>query len=770
MTAAGTSPPLATLTQSIDALAAWAWRASWQAALLAVAVAAVTLLCRKKLTPACRFWLWSLVLLRLAMPTIVEIPWWRYLHTNPDPPQRTPTALQPTPVTIHQPIRLPDPSPTITAPTAQRQTARPRAELSTEIPAPKRFDLSNSIFRLLPWIWLTGALFISLRILIASLRLSRAVRRMPIIDDPTLLAALQDACRAMRLRRAPQAKDLPAPAGPALVGFLKPRILLPTSTLASLSAQELRLVLLHELAHVKRRDVLVNWIATLIAVLHWFNPAAWLVFWRMRVERELACDEMVLRAATPTPTRQDNTPHAYAHTILKLLESLSAATDPKAPPAGALRAGIGILEGREKAQIQRRLVMIARFDTRSRRWSVLGVSLALILTAAALTGVVSAQDPQGADPPNRQRPPQPRRTSSTEDPTVAQPAAATAAASEEKLARIKRNSPPLPPLSPHAQKLLADAIGSPNPPTDEHVGGLQSGLWKQYEKELIFVPGQGDPVNKQAVQQKFVQDVEALHKWLAAAAKTGIWDDASPNDLKTVKFADFPLLANPNDPATAKAREKLKKPMQVDFKGQALGDVIDFLRDASGVDVLVDWRGLEAVGIARDSPVDLRLNEPTSFDHILDLVLRTGTNGLAAHHLDRGVIMIIPGEQRANTMVTRAYDVADLTTLPGEHVMVVPGAAGHDPAAAAAPPPGFRGAPGVRYPQQDANQLAQLRSLIMQTVEPSTWVEAGGAGSIGAFGTKLIVKNSEPVHREIAELLAMLREKPAEKPGAKTRQ
>src|SRR5687768_5910718 len=82
--------PLATFTQPIDALAAWAWRASWQAALLALAVAAVTLLFRKKLTPACRFWLWSLVLLRLAMPTIVEIPWWRYLHANPQTPPARP--------------------------------------------------------------------------------------------------------------------------------------------------------------------------------------------------------------------------------------------------------------------------------------------------------------------------------------------------------------------------------------------------------------------------------------------------------------------------------------------------------------------------------------------------------------------------------------------------------------------------------------------------------------------------------------------------------
>src|SRR5207248_8933750 len=104
---------------------------------------------------------------------------------------------------------------------------------------------------------------------------------------------------------------------PALVGFWRPSVLLPLHVLEEMGERELRLILLHELAHVKRRDVLINWLATLVAVVHWLNPAVWLVMWRMRVERELACDELVLHV------NGDRGATDYARTIVKLVEALS---------------------------------------------------------------------------------------------------------------------------------------------------------------------------------------------------------------------------------------------------------------------------------------------------------------------------------------------------------------------------------------------------------------------------------------------------------------
>jgi beta-lactamase regulating signal transducer with metallopeptidase domain len=62
--------------------------------------------------------------------------------------------------------------------------------------------------------------------------------------------------------------------------------------LRSFSTEELRFVFLHELAHVRRRDILMSWLMALLQVVHWFNPLVWFAFSRWRADRELACDAL----------------------------------------------------------------------------------------------------------------------------------------------------------------------------------------------------------------------------------------------------------------------------------------------------------------------------------------------------------------------------------------------------------------------------------------------------------------------------------------------
>lgn len=84
-------------------------------------------------------------------------------------------------------------------------------------------------------------------------------------------------------------------AEPALAGFTRPVVLIPAALTTQLSAAELQSVVLHELAHAKRRD---NWTAAFahaVTCVFWFYPVLWWIEKRLRVERELACDEMVIR-------------------------------------------------------------------------------------------------------------------------------------------------------------------------------------------------------------------------------------------------------------------------------------------------------------------------------------------------------------------------------------------------------------------------------------------------------------------------------------------
>lgn len=81
---------------------------------------------------------------------------------------------------------------------------------------------------------------------------------------------------------------------PMVVGFVKPVILLPVATIAQLSTQQLETILLHELAHIKRHDFLVNILQTIIETVLFFNPFVWLISTNIRRERELCCDDLVM--------------------------------------------------------------------------------------------------------------------------------------------------------------------------------------------------------------------------------------------------------------------------------------------------------------------------------------------------------------------------------------------------------------------------------------------------------------------------------------------
>ncbi|MGZ3776930.1 MAG: M56 family metallopeptidase, partial [Mucilaginibacter sp.] len=100
---------------------------------------------------------------------------------------------------------------------------------------------------------------------------------------------------------------------PCVFGYVKPFILLPASIATSLSTEEIEAILLHELAHIKRNDYLVNLIQQAMQVLLFFNPFAQLIGRIINRERENACDDIVIESTKK--------PIVYAHALLKLEQS-----------------------------------------------------------------------------------------------------------------------------------------------------------------------------------------------------------------------------------------------------------------------------------------------------------------------------------------------------------------------------------------------------------------------------------------------------------------
>jgi hypothetical protein len=185
---------------------------------------------------------------------------------------------------------------------------------------------------------------------------------------------LEDCKQAMGVRVPVTLVETAGVGSPALYGFVRPRLLLPAGLTRSFSLEELRYVFLHELGHIKRRDIPIGWLITALQILHWFNPLVWLAFHRMRVDRELACDALALSHVREEENRR------YGQTILKLLEHFGRSA--WAPSLA------GTVENRN--QIKERIRMIAKFK-KSNRGPVLAAAL------FAGLGLTTLTDAQPAD-------------------------------------------------------------------------------------------------------------------------------------------------------------------------------------------------------------------------------------------------------------------------------------------------------------------------------------------------------------------------------------
>ena len=114
---------------------------------------------------------------------------------------------------------------------------------------------------------------------------------------------------------------------PVLAGFLHPRIYLPIHLISdfnagTISATDIRYMLLHELQHYKHKDILIGYLINTVHVFYWFNPLIWYFLKRIRQERELACDSAVLQLLKETEYK------SYGNTLINFAETIALSPFP----------------------------------------------------------------------------------------------------------------------------------------------------------------------------------------------------------------------------------------------------------------------------------------------------------------------------------------------------------------------------------------------------------------------------------------------------------
>jgi beta-lactamase regulating signal transducer with metallopeptidase domain len=189
--------------------------------------------------------------------------------------------------------------------------------------------------------WFAGVYMFTLRTLGGWMLLMRLRRRRaePIAGD--LLETCLTLQRRLGVSRAVRYVCSRAAESPAVFGWLRPVVVLPLSALAGLSPWQVEAIIAHELAHIKRWDLLVNAFQIATETLLFYHPAVWWVNRVIRNEREHCCDDVAVEAC--------GNAHDYARALAQLEESRSASVWAMAANGGVLTSRIGRLLGLKRA-------------------------------------------------------------------------------------------------------------------------------------------------------------------------------------------------------------------------------------------------------------------------------------------------------------------------------------------------------------------------------------------------------------------------------------
>jgi beta-lactamase regulating signal transducer with metallopeptidase domain/type II secretory pathway component GspD/PulD (secretin) len=264
-----------TLNQWGGNFLSFAWPMFWQSSLLIVILFAFDFLFRRKIRASVRYALWLVILVKLCVPPTLALPTspaWG-LHKTPPPIVAKPDAMHYSGTYDNAPpLEIPQTPPPVFVP------PKPAMTLAAWLLV---FSTSISLVLLL---WLM-------------VRWWQITRRVCLATTSERLSAIADeAKKIVGMKLNVQAKVATNSMSPAVCGLFRPVILIPQSLAENFSDEQLRAVLLHELIHLSRRDVWVNFLQALLQIFYWWHPLVWLANARIRRVREEAVDDAVMLA------------------------------------------------------------------------------------------------------------------------------------------------------------------------------------------------------------------------------------------------------------------------------------------------------------------------------------------------------------------------------------------------------------------------------------------------------------------------------------------
>ena len=229
--------------------------------------------------------------------------------------------------------------------------------------------------RILSLVWLAGIMVVLTLILLVLFRMKSLKRRaIPVTasQEPELSSLFEKCRQELHLEKPVSLYRSCELSSPVSYGLFYPKVLIPEDLDITFSEKEVHYIFLHELAHHKRKDTLLNILRCLLQTIYWFHPAVWYGFRKLPTDREMACDNLVMETIGPESSLE------YGQTILLYAGKRFSASF-------SLVSGIG----GSHSQLKERIYQIVNykasaFSQRLKSFLILFLVLLFILTGSPL--------------------------------------------------------------------------------------------------------------------------------------------------------------------------------------------------------------------------------------------------------------------------------------------------------------------------------------------------------------------------------------------------
>ncbi|EMK2593991.1 M48 family metalloprotease [Bacillus cereus] len=348
----------------------WLIETSLMASILVGFILCIKVLFRNKLTPRWQYMLWIVLMIRLLLPWSPDSSYSIYSLLSYSSsvseviPKNMPATENIVNIESDRKVELESNSKMVT------KTSEPEVKVSSEK------QTTFSLYKLALYVWLAGVIILAAITFLTNRRLYSYIKKQPDITDEQVTTVFNRCKQSMKMKKAVSLRLAGKIASPTVFSFFRPKVLLSKKHMKVLNEQQLQYVFYHELAHIKRNDVAVNWIMYSLILLNWFNPILWYAYFGMREDQELACDAYALTFID----KEEQI--AYGHTIITLLEHYSY----QVPSLANL--------SRNKRTLKRRIIMIKKFQKKSYRLSLLGV---IVIVAIASLSLFNARATEGKE-------------------------------------------------------------------------------------------------------------------------------------------------------------------------------------------------------------------------------------------------------------------------------------------------------------------------------------------------------------------------------------